>query len=154
MTPAGQHARPGVGPRTARRRNLAGMADSPRSSNPLGWTSQMRDELGRLPETAGNIREASENLKQVSEQLIDVTAMLTRVVRTMEATGVSGSLDRIEQVARDLDGVRRMMVPPRNLDEAAKRIDDVVGGLRGMASRPFTGGRPAPPPADDPDTDR
>lgn len=113
----------------------------------------MRDELGRLPETAGNIREASENLKQVSEQLIDVTAMLTRVVRTMEATGVSGSLDRIEQVARDLDGVRRMIVPPRNLDEAAKRIDDVVGGLRGMASRPFTG-RPAPPPADDPDTDR
>lgn len=105
----------------------------------------MRDELGRLPETAGNIREASENLKQVSAQLVDVTAMLTRVVRTMEATGVSGSLDRIEQVARELDGVRRMIVPPRNLDEAAKCIDDVVTGLRGMATRPFTGGRPVPP---------
>ncbi len=131
------------------------MADSPRPSNPLGWTSQMRDELGRLPETAGNIREASENLKQVSEQLVDVTAMLTRVVRTMEATGVSGSLDRIEQVARELDGVRRMIVPPRNLDEASKRIDDVVTGLRGMAARPFAGGRSTPPPpaADDPDPD-
>jgi hypothetical protein len=127
------------------------MAEIPRPHNPLGWTGQMRDELGRLPETAANIREASENLKQVSEQLIDVTAMLQRVVRTMDATGVSGSLDRIEQVARDLDGVRRMMVPPRNLDEAAQRIDDVVTGLRGMATRPFTGGRPAPaprPPAD------
>lgn len=108
----------------------------------------MRDELGRLPETAANIREASENLKHVSEQLIDVTAMLQRVVRTMDATGVSSSLDRIEAVARDLDGVRRMMVPPRNLDEAARRIDDVVTGLRGMATRPFTGARPAPPPPD------
>lgn len=118
----------------------------------------MRDELGRLPETAANIRTASENLRQVSEQLIDVTAMLQRVVRTMDATGVSGSLDRIEAVAKDLDGVRRMMVPPRNLDEAARRIDDVVTGLRGMASRPFSGGRPTPPatdpgtgPAPDPD---
>lgn len=118
------------------------MAEVPRPSNPMGWSSQMRDELGRLPETAANIRTASENLRQVSEQLIDVTAMLQRVVRTMEATGVSGSLDRIEAVAKDLDGVRRMMVPPRNLDEAARRIDDVVTGLRGMASRPFTGPRP------------
>ena len=119
----------------------------------------MRDELARLPETAANIRTASENLRQVSEQLIDVTAMLQRVVRTMEATGVSGSLDRIEAVARDLDGVRRMMVPPRNLDEAARRIDDVVTGLRGMATRPFTAGRPPasgapadPPPEPDDDT--
>ncbi len=104
----------------------------------------MRDELGRLPETAANIRTASENLKQVSEQLIDVSAMLQRIVRTMDATGVSTSLDRIEAVARDLDGVRRMMVPPRNLDEAARRVDDVVTGLRGMATRPFTG-RPSSP---------
>jgi hypothetical protein len=130
------------------------MADGPRPTNPLGWTNQMRDELGRLPETAANIRTASENLKQVSEQLVDVSAMLQRIVRTMDATGVSGSLDRIESVARDLDGVRRMMVPPRNLDEAARRIDDVVTGLRGMAARPFTGrGAPPPgppPPADDP----
>lgn len=111
----------------------------------------MRDELARLPETAANIRTASENLKQVSEQLIDVTAMLQRVVRTMDATGVSGSLDRIEAVARDLDGVRRMMVPPRNLDEAARRIDDVVTGLRGMATRPFAG-RPPDHPAE-PDGD-
>ena len=109
----------------------------------------MRDELGRLPETAAHIREASENLKQVSEQLIEVTAMLQRVVRTMDATGVSSSLDRIEQVAKDLDGVRRMMAPPRNLDEAARRIDDVVTGLRGMATRPFTG-RPAPDPGPEP----
>ncbi len=126
------------------------MADGPRPSNPLGWSSQMRDELGRLPETAANIRTASENLKQVSEQLIDVSAMLQRIVRTMDATGVSSSLDRIEQVARDLDGVRRMMVPPRNLDEAARRIDDVVTGLRGMATRPFTGGRPPRAGDDDP----
>ena len=126
------------------------MADGPRSPNPLGWTSQMRDELGRLPETAANIRTASENLKQVSEQLIDVSAMLQRIVRTMDATGVSSSLDRIEAVARDLDGVRRMMVPPRNLDEAARRIDDVVTGLRGMATRPFTG-RPAAQPEDAPE---
>lgn len=124
------------------------MANGP--SNPLGWTSQMRDELGRLPETAANIRTASENLKQVSEQLIDVSAMLQRIVRTMDATGVSSSLDRIETVARDLDGVRRMMVPPRNLDEAARRIDDVVTGLRGMATRPFAGRPPAPPDEDPP----
>lgn len=116
----------------------------------------MRDELGRLPETAANIRAASENLKQVSEQLIDVSAMLQRIVRTMDATGVSGSLDRIESVARDLDAVRRLMVPPRNLDEAARRVDDVVTGLRGMATRPFQGrgapppGPEVPPPADDP----
>lgn len=131
------------------------MADGSRTpSNPLGWTSQMRDELGRLPETAANIRAASENLRQVSEQLVDVSAMLQRIVRTMDATGVSNSLDRIEGVARDLDAVRRMIVPPRNLDEAARRIDDVVTGLRGMATRPFTG-RPPPatPPPDDPDVD-
>lgn len=127
------------------------MTDPPRPANPLGWTSQMRDELGRLPETAANIRTASENLRQVSEQLVDVSAMLQRIVRTMDATGVSGSLDRIEAVARDLDSVRRMIVPPRNLDEAARRIDDVIGGLRGMATRPFTGPRPAPPT--DPDAD-
>lgn len=129
------------------------MAENPRPSNPLGWSSQMRAELGRLPETASNIREASENLRNVSEQLIEVTAMLQRMVRTMEATGVSGSLDRIEQVAKDLDGVRRMMVPPRNLDEASKRIDDVVTGLRGMASRPFSARPAPPPPPTDDDTD-
>lgn len=109
----------------------------------------MREELGQLPETAANIRTASENLKQVSEQLVDVSAMLQRIVRTMDATGVSTSLDRIEQVARELDGVRRMMVPPRNLDEAARRVDDVVTGLRGMATRPFAG-RQSPPPEEPP----
>lgn len=131
------------------------MDEPRRPSNPLGWSAQMRDELGRLPETAANIRTASENLKQVSEQLVDVSAMLQRIVRTMDATGVSTSLERIEQVARDLDGVRRMMVPPRNIDEAARRIDDVVTGLRGMAARPFTAGRgaPPPPPPEDPGTE-
>lgn len=128
------------------------MADSPRPSKPLGWSTQMRDELGRLPATAANIRAASENLNQVSEQLIEVTAMLQRIVRTMDATGVSSSLDRIETVARDLDGVRRMIVPPRNLDEAARRIDDVVTGLRGMATRPFAARPPATPPDDPPDS--
>lgn len=129
------------------------MAEDPRPPRGPGWSSQMRDELARLPETAANIRTASEHLRQVSEQLIEVTAMLQRVVRTMEATGVSGSLDRIEAVARDLDGVRRMMVPPRNLDEAARRIDDVVTGLRGMAGRPFAAGRPPSDPTDLADED-
>ena len=124
---------------------------------PLGWTNQMRDELARMPETAQNIREASENLKVVSAQLIDVSAMLTRIVRAMEATGVSGGLERVEAVARELDQVRRLMVPPRNLDEAARRIDDVVGGLsRGVkwgvdAVRPpgAPGGGEPPAPSDD-----
>lgn len=122
------------------------MPEIPRPGSPLGWTSQMRDELGRLPETAANIREASENLKVVSTQLVDVSAMLTRIVRAMEATGVSGGLERVESVARELDGVRRLLTPPRNLDEAARRIDDVVSGLTGMVTRPFA---PREEPRDD-----
>ncbi len=113
----------------------------------------MRDELGRLPETAANIREASENLKQVSSQLIEVSAMLQRVVRAMEATGVAGGLDRIEQLGRDLDSIRRMMTPPRNLDQAARKLDevaDVVGGITGAVRRTWAGR--APTPVDDPTT--
>lgn len=98
-------------------------------SGPLGWSNQMRDELAQLPETAANIREASENLKTVSAQLVDVSAMLTKIVRAMDATGVSEGLQRVEKVGRDLEQVRRMMTVPRNLDQAAKRLDDIVAGL-------------------------
>ncbi len=107
----------------------------------------MRDELARLPDTAANIREASENLKTVSAQLVDVSAMLTKIVRAMDATGVSEGLERVERVGRDLEQVRRMMTVPRNLDQAAQRLDDIVAGL----GNAVLGQRRTPPAETTPD---
>lgn len=118
---------------------------------PLGWSTQMRDELARLPDTAANIREASENLKAVSAQLVDVSAMLTKIVRAMDATGVSEGLERVEKVGRDLEQVRKMMTVPRNLDQAAQRIDDIMAGLGNAVLGPRRGTPPETAPESTPD---
>lgn len=110
-------------------------------ANPMGWSSQMRDEISRMPETAANIRTASENLKRVSEELITVSAMLHRITEMMERTGVTAGIERTQRVAEELDGIKQMLRPPANLDEAARKMDDVVSGLRGMAERAMGGSR-------------
>lgn len=100
-----------------------------------GWSTQMRGEMGRLPETARNIREASENLKVVSEQLVDVSAMLNRIVKTLDAAGVVDALARLEVIARDLESMRAALKPPTSVDDARQRIEQMETLVSGITDR-------------------
>ena len=95
----------------------------------------MRDEIARFPETAANIREASENLKRVSAELVDVSAMLARMVRLMEATGMVDGLERVEKLGSELDSVRRALTPPTSVDEALQRLAQVEEVVAGLSNR-------------------
>ncbi|HEX9682046.1 MAG TPA: hypothetical protein VGA13_03120 [Acidimicrobiales bacterium] len=101
----------------------------------IGWSGLMRDELGRLPETAANIREASENLKRVSEELVTVSAVLSKVVATMEATGMIDGLARVEQIGREVDAVRAAVISGGPIGEAVSSLERVLGGISDGARR-------------------
>jgi len=115
------------------------MAEIPRGMPLGGWSSQMRDELGRLPETAANIREASENLKRVSAELVDVSALLAQVVRLMESTGMVEGLSRAERLSNDLDAVRKFVTPPTSVDAVKDRVAQVEHLVAGLNDRVLRG---------------
>jgi hypothetical protein len=132
-------------------------AEGSRGAARLAWTASIRDEIARFPETAANIREASENLKRVSAELVDVSAMLTRMVRLMEATGMVDRLERVEKLGSELDSVRRALTPPTSVDEALQRlaqVEEVVAGLSNRVLRTVGLGDPPRRTRDDPTTPR
>jgi hypothetical protein len=101
----------------------------------MGWSREMRDEINQFPETASNIRRASENLERVSAELVEVSAMLRQVVRVMEATGVLDGLARVEKAGGDIEAIRKLLTPPRDLAGAVGKVGEVERMVSGLSDR-------------------
>lgn len=101
----------------------------------MGWSREMRDELGHLPDTAANIRRASENLERVSNELVEVSAMLSQVVRVLEATGVLDGLARVERAGGDIEAVRKLLTPPRSVAGAVDKVGEAERLVAGLSDR-------------------
>jgi hypothetical protein len=101
----------------------------------MGWSREMRDEINQFPETASNIRRASENLERVSAELVEVSAMLSQLVRVMEATGVLDGLARVEKAGGDIEAIRRLLTPPRDLAGAVGKVGEVERMVSGLSDR-------------------
>lgn len=101
----------------------------------MGWSREMRDEINQFPETAANIRRASENLERVSAELVEVSAMLSQLVRVMEATGVLDGLARVEKAGGDIEAIRKLLTPPKDLAGAVGKVGEVERMVSGLSDR-------------------
>ena len=76
------------------------MALSDRLVGSQAWVTQLRDELGQLPETLKQFREGVANLRAVAERLEAATVIIERTGETLDATGASEVIRQVDDASR------------------------------------------------------